>query len=385
MADTTQELDFEFQSRFEEDEETIKEKLLESGSLEDYRKEPGDYVYDVVVPQAPMIQQQQANMDEVLRNAFTLYAEDEYLDMKVIEADLERTPAQPAQGVLIVGASAGVIIPAGHELSCTVIDEDGNPITATVNEEVPFNEAGALSIDITTEGTGDIMNVPPGSSWFFSPPIAGVESITQPGRLIGGADREDDESLRNKWKAKKHKPVRSGNKHHYVTWALEVPGVGAAKTVPLWAGRNTVKVIIADTEGQPATPQLVTNVQMYIDPSQDGMGEGVAPVGAIVTVESVANLAINIAAGITLIAGSTLEEAAAAFRIDLDAYLDTLAAQVMDSNRKEPIVIVYNKLTGLLSMNPHVEDYTNFTVNSGTANITLLANEVPSSGTITLT
>ena len=379
------ELDFEFNSRFEEEESVIRERLLESESLESYRKEPGDFVYDVVVPAAPEIQQQQANLDEALRQAFTLFAEGIYLEYKVAEANLERTTASEAIGSIEVTAAAGVIIPGEQQISTIILDEDGNPITATVQAEVVFGTAGTLIVDIQTNGTGDIMNVPPGSSWTFNPPIAGITSINQPTRLIGGTDDEDDEVLRARWKEVKQKPVRSGNKQNYVAWALEVTGVGAAKVLPLWNGRNTVKIIITDTEGQPATPALVAEAQGYIDPTQDGMGEGVAPVGAIVTVESAATLAISIEAAVVLSNGSTLTEAVDVLRTDLDAYLDTLAAQVMDSSVTTPIVIVYNKVAALLAMNVHVADYSELTVNSGTANITLASNEIPSSGTIALT
>lgn len=380
-----EELDFEFNSRFEEDENVIKERILGHESLEPYRKEPGDFVYDVVVPAAPSIQQQQANLDEALRQAFTLFAEGDYLEYKVAEANLYRTPASTAGGQLNVTAGAGVIIPADQQITTIILDEDGNPITATVQGETVFTDVGTLAIDIETNGTGEIMNVPPGSSWTFQPPIAGITSIDQPERLIGGTDEEEDESLRNRWKEVKQKPVRSGNKQNYVAWALEVTGVGAAKVLPLWDGRNTVKIIITDTEGNPAAPDLVAAAQDYIDPNQDGMGEGVAPVGAIVTVESATNLPINIAATVILSNGSTLAEAVDVLRADLDAYLDTLASQVMDSSVTSPIVIVYNKVAALLAMNTHVADYSDLTVNSGTANITLEASEIPSSGTINLT
>lgn len=379
-------LNFEFNSRFEEEESIIKERMLESEELQEYRREPGDFVYDVVAPLAPEIQQQQANMDEILRQSFTLFAEGDYLGYKVAEVGLERTKAQPAIGQLEVTASQGVIIPAGQQLTTVVLDEEGNPITATVQGgEVEFMASGTLLVDIQTDGTGDIMNLAPGSSWIFSPPIAGVSDIEQPVRLIGGTDEEDDEVLRARWEEKRQKPVRSGNKQNYVAWALEVTGVGKAKVLPLWDGRGTVKVIIADTEGQPATPLLVQTAQSYIDPSQDGMGEGVAPVGAIVTVVSVKNKPIDITATVILNPGSTIEDAVNALRIDADAYLDQLGVQVMDSSIKSPVVIVYNKVAALLATNDHIADYSGLKVNSGTANITLAPDEIPTTGTFTLT
>ena len=382
----TTELDFEFNSRFEEDENIIKERMLESDTLQEYRREPGDFVYDVVAPLAPEIQQHQANLDEVLRQSYTLFAEGEYLDYKVAEAGLTRADAQPAIGQLVITATQGVTIPAGQQLSNIILDEEDNPIMATVQggtKVVPAS--GTLTLDIQTNGTGDIMNLSAGGSWIFSPPIAGVKTITQPTTLFGGTDQESDEVLRGRWQEKRQKPVRSGNKQSYISWALEVNGVGKAKALPLWNGRGTVKVIIADTEGQPATPALILATQNYIDPTQDGMGEGRAPVGAIVTVASIKNRAINLAAKLTLTPGSTLADATEILDMEFAAYLDELAKNVLDSESSNQIVIVYNKVAALLIMNEHISDYTGLTVNSGTANITLALDEIPTKGTLTLT
>jgi uncharacterized phage protein gp47/JayE len=365
---------------FEEDEATIKERMLQHPDLEGWRKEPGDFVHDPIAAVAPEIKQLQINQDATLKNAFAIFAEGEFLDYKVEEANLERGLPEKAKGKLQVQAAAGVVIPKDYVVSTVVLDNEGNPIQATVDTEVVFTTAGVQEISLTTTGTGQIMNVPAGSEWIFTPPIPGVEVITQPADFTGGRDREGDESLRSRWKDKKRKPIRSGNKHNYVSWALEVPGVGKAKCIPLWNGRGTVKVIIIDTDGRPASPELVAAVQAYIDPDQDGMGNGQCPISAVVTVESAAERQIDVVADVTPNKDKTVADVLEKFNEDLDAYLAGLTfVDPPDGN------VIYSKIAGILSANPYLADYTGLTVNGGTSNIVLAGNEIPVRGTVTLT
>jgi uncharacterized phage protein gp47/JayE len=367
----------EFKPVFEETETAIRDRMLDRIPA-DWRKEPGDFIYDAVAPAPPEVKNLQINLDFILKNAYTIFAAGQYLDYKVEEANLGRAPAEKAKGKLQIKAAAGVVIPAGHTAYTVVLDSSQNPISITVDAEVKFTVAGTLEAGVTTEGTGLLMNVPAGSSWIFQPSIPGVETISQAAAFTGGRDLEDDESLRNRWKEKKQKPVRSGNKQNYVSWALEVTGVGAAKVLPLWSGDGTAKVIIIDTNKQPASAALVTEVQNYIDPNKDGQGAGVAPIGAIVTVESAAQKLIDVAADVTLKAGSTLTDAQTEFNTALDGYLSSLTFV-------EGASVVYTKIGALMSENSHVTDYISLTVNLGTVNIALAANEIPVRGTTGLT
>lgn len=64
----------------------------------------------------------------------------------------------------------------------------------------------------------------------------------------------------------------------------ENSGVGKAKAFPLWDGPGTVKVALLNNEMQTPAEAVIEAVQEYIDPTQDGMGEGAAPIGPVVTV-----------------------------------------------------------------------------------------------------
>lgn len=366
-----------FTPHYEEEEQAILQRVLD-GLSEEWRKEPGDFIYDAVAPAPIELKNLQAKLDEVLKNGFTRFAEGQYLDYKLEEAGLDRTPAAAATGTLNVTAAEGVTIPEGHEASTVILDAGGNPITAQVSSSVTFEADGTLEVELETDDTGQQANVPAGSQWLLFPPIPGVSDITQAADFEGGLDEETDEAAYNRWVERRQRPVRSGNAQNYVTWSQEVTGVGEARVTPLWDGDGTVKVIIINTDKQPASTALVDSVQDYIDPDQDGMGEGVAPVGAVVTVESAAELVINVAATVTLASGSLLSEALAQFEADLDDYLASLV--FVDGAE-----VVYNQIGALLVDNEHVDDYSDLTVNLGTSNVTIATNEIPTLGTTDLT
>ncbi|MCM3789416.1 baseplate J/gp47 family protein [Domibacillus indicus] len=381
MAD---ELDLEFQSVFEESEDAIKERVLARPELEKYRKEPGDFVYDVVVAGALDTQQQGTNMDATLRHAFPVYAEDIYLDMNVAGTNMEpRFEATIAQGKLQVTARAGVTIQQGQELITTAVDADGNPIIGIVTEEVIYTAEGTQDILVDTQGEGASMNVEAGSAWTFLPTLSGIISIDQAEDFEGGRDRESDESLLQRWKNAAQLPRRSGNKLDYDAWAQEVIGVGTVKPIPLWDGDGTVKLIIADIEGRPATAEMINAVQTYIDPYQDGMGDGKAPVGAIVTVESSVDKLIDAAAKVVLMPGATMQQVIDSFKVDFDTYLSGVADLALSSSETQ--YVIYKKVEALLGANELIADYSNFTLNGGTTNIAVQGNEIPVRGMVNFT
>lgn len=47
--------------------------------------------------------------------------------------------------------------------------------------------------------------------------------------LIPGEDIETDDALRQRYLDSARRPATSGNKYHYMEWALQVPGVGGAR------------------------------------------------------------------------------------------------------------------------------------------------------------
>ncbi|MGG0702968.1 baseplate J/gp47 family protein [Bacillus inaquosorum] len=364
-----------FSPVFEEDESTINQRMLDRVA-DTWRKEPGDFMYDAIVPSGVEIQLLQMQMDETLKNAFAVYAEDIYLDNKLAEVGLDRQDATPNKRRLLIEADAGVEIPAGYTISAVITDENGNPVEFTTDVKTTFSSTGSQDVNITAVVPGSEANLATGTQFILMPPIAGVRLVTDQGTTTHGTDIEDDDSAYERYEFRVQNPDTGGNKFDYVSWANEVDGVGAAKCIPRWNGNGTVKVVIVDSQLRPDAGALVATVQEHLDPGSTGLGDGAAPIGAKVTVVSAAAKTINITATVTLLPGYTKTEVLTAFETEFLRYLENMIFTEK--------AILYNQIGGLLIRTPGVENYTALKVNGGTADIPVGAEEVAVKGTITL-
>lgn len=168
--------------------------------------------------------------------------------------------------------------------------EDGIYFKSLEAKEVT---AGDTILCECTQG-GYIGNVGPGTITIVPKTIVGIASITNEASAYGGCDVETDESLLERYFDRLRNPVNGVNKNQYIAWANSVNGVGGARCVPTWQGKNTVKVIIIGSDYKPASEKVVKLVQDYIDPNKNGDGSGVATIGAVTTVVSASTTPINV-------------------------------------------------------------------------------------------
>lgn len=199
--------------------------------------------------------------------------------------------------------------------------------------------------------------------------------------LEPGADDEDDESLRKRVQEKIAGPAENGNQQHYKTWCESISGVGRARIVPLWAGENTVKGVLIDTEGGPASEAVVQRVQEYIDPGGTGLGEGQANIGAHFTATSATAKRVNISFSVTLAKGGDLASVRSAAQTALKAQIKSINLTTDDSETPTlRISTVGNTIYSLLG----VLDYANLRFNGQTANVEAGKEEVFVLGEVTV-
>lgn len=201
-------------------------------------------------------------------------------------------------------------------------------------------------------------------------------TVATPG-LAGGADAEDDESIRNRYLIVIRSPGTSGNKADYIKWAMEVSGVGAVYPQSLWNGPGTVKVFLLGVDKIPADQSIVNAAQTYIDPNP-GQGEGKAPIGATVTCSAATAINIDISVTVALDGSKTLSEVKAAFQGKLVEHLKEIAFSTDPTVRS----VRYNYLGSLLLDIQGIIDYSGLLVNTGTANIVVPAGSVAVKGTV---
>lgn len=160
----------------------------------------------------------------------------------------------------------------------------------------------------------------------------------------------------------------SGNANHYKLWSLEVAGVGDVKVFPLWNGAGTVKVVIIDSNKQPASSEIVNAVTTYIEENR--------PIGANVTVQSASALNINITATIVRDSNYTTEQVLTNVSTKITSYLKSIAFKQS--------YVSYAQIGSLILDSEGVLDYSNLTVNGGTSNITIGDEQVAILGQVVL-
>lgn len=202
--------------------------------------------------------------------------------------------------------------------------------------------------------------------------IQGLTSATFGGLMELGSDEESDDDFRERLREKMSGPAENGNKQHYRTWCEEVEGVGRARIIPLWNGPNTVKGIIIDPSGTPATEALVARVQEKIDPDNDGdgegdgLGEGVANLGAHFTAVAPVMCEINVAFNAVISAGATAEQVVDEAIWAITEYLKGLT---LDTPDDEDIVVRVSAVGALINGLPSIVDYNSLTLNGASENI----------------
>ena len=184
--------------------------------------------------------------------------------------------------------------------------------------------------------------------------------------LIEGENVTSDEDVKQAYFDYVKNENSDGNTAQYERWCDEFDGIGNAKVFPLWNGKNTVKVSILSASNRKASDTLIEDFQNYLDPGITGMGDGVAPIGAFVTVTTAEEVPIDVSATITFKEGY---DDTSGISADLEQYLAGLAY--------EKTTVGYMNIGAIILNAEGVESVNNLVVNSGTSNVTLTAEQIP--------
>lgn len=331
-----------------------------------YAKTEGNLAHDIPSSVAIEI----GNLYKVAKGMFDLInvenLEDEELDRFIEQRKgLKRKRATFAIGVLNVTGVGTINTGSLFET------ETGLQFRAT--ETKTINGTGTIKIACLKSGT--IGNVGAESIIYMPVTITGITAVTNLEATYDGFEAETNEAYRARYYEALQTPPTSGNKFHYLVWAKEVTGVGGAKVFPLWAGDNTVKVVIINADMQPASSEIINATQTYIDPESNGRGEGQAPIGAYCTVVSADPLSIDIEVDVTEIDGYTLEEVTANITANIVDYLKNEVAFKQN-------YVSYAKIGSIIFNTEGVKDYTMLLVNGGNVNIDIEDTEVAVIGTV---
>jgi uncharacterized phage protein gp47/JayE len=325
---------------------------------DDIDKREGSIIWDALTPAAVELAEVYIQLDAILALAFVSTSNGKFLEHRTSELGINRNSptATIRYAEFSIKVEIGerffvddlyfVVVESGFtaKIECETPGEIGNrPVTGAIL--LPVNHIGGL----TSAVLGDI--------------------------IIDGVDIEEDSKLKERYEQRVKSLAAGGNIADYIRWAKEVAAVGDAICIPLWNGRGTVKVVIVDRNGDPASTDLVQEVQNYIDPVP-GEGEGKAPIGATVTVVAPTVIIINVSVTLTYISGND----PTTVMVDVETAIGDLIKgfKIGDNVRYAAIASTIYNVSG-------VDDYSNLLVNDGTANIAVAIDEKAVKGTVTLT
>ena len=202
----------------------------------------------------------------------------------------------------------------------------------------------------------------------------GLRSAVLGEMYAAGTDKEDDESLRSRWKDALSKPEENWNAQQFKACCEEYDGVGRALIRSLANGACTVKALIISSEGTSPPQSLIDRIQEEMDPGSEGLGNGRVVIGCKFYAVAVGQEEVNISFNVVIASGYSLDGTKEMVRQELIGYMKDIALNTPD---KEDMVVKYMKVIGILANIAGIKDLENLTLNGASENLNIEADNVP--------
>lgn len=333
--------------------ESIMQRMLDAVP-DTIDKREGSVVYDAIAPAAIELQNLYIELDVVLNQTFVDTATGEYLERRCAENGITKKEASSA---VVQGAfSPSGISVDGMRFRCGdytyIADAEGKLICETAGSAPNGNMGELIPIDH----------------------IDGLETAAISEILILGEDREDDETLREKFYTSKKNPSYGGNPAQYKADTLEIDGVSACKVTPVWNGGGTVLLTILGSDYTIPTDTLISSVQTVYDNN--------AIIGHTVTVKGAEAFAVNIATTITYESGWSWASSSGYIEATIDEYFKELAT-TWDEYDDKTLTVRVSQLESRILNCAGVLDIQDTTINGATTYLQLEINQIPTRGSVT--
>jgi len=247
------------------------------------------------------------------------------------------------------------------------------------------------------ETAGDAGNYPIGNLIIIGNEIEGMESAVIPSNavLLRGDDEEETESCRQKYYNSLNTTTFGGNiddyKHKIKDTNAMGATVGAVKVFPntdkngVSGKGGHVRIFILDADLNLATPTLIETIQDKIDPTNDGNGSGIAPIGHIVHIDTTTEEAVHVKITGKLVDGMSFDDIRVDVEERLNAYIQLIK---QDWENQSSLLLNAQQLYSYISSVTGFEELTlvKFTDAAGTAaydSISVANNKIPSLGNVT--
>lgn len=372
----------------------------------------GSLVWLSHAPAAVELQNLYLQLDNILQETFADTASREYLMLRAAERGIVPYSATPATLRL-------QITPPTLELDANTRFSIG-----ACNYGVTDN-LGNGSYELTCETAGEIGNAWSGQVLPIDY-VEGLESCTITGLLVPGEDEEDTEAFRKRYFDSLNAQAFGGNRADYLEKINAIPGVGGVKIYRAWNGNikpadllppegtqtwlagvsapegvkawleavcaaasarhltvgGTVRVVVIDSTFSAPSASLVELVQTTVDPLQNaGEGEGIAPIGHVVTVEGVKETVVDLSFSLSYQKGLDWETVKPYVLNAMSAYFKELAKAWAE--QEEELIVRISQVESRVLGVTGVQDISGTKINGLEANFPLASDCIPVLGGVT--
>lgn len=346
-----------------------------------YDKREGSMIQTAVAPAAYALEEFYLALNQVQQAGYVQTAVGSSLDLLAAIAGLTRYPASAAVRLGVFNQA----VPLGARFS-TINGEN------SINFVVSAAASTANQYQLTAETPGTIGNDYTGKILPITY-LNGLTSAQITDILVPGDDEETDDDLRQRLITALNEKPFGGNVASYREYVGAIDGVGGVQVYPTWNGGGTVKLSVIGADWQPASATLVQNVQNAVDPPPNqGLGLGMAPIGAQVTVVAPTAVTVNVSATVTLTSGYDIGQVQQPVEEAISNYLLSVAENWANPTVTGGIeyaadVYLARVLAAIVGVTGIV-NATNVMINNAQADLILTQSgttqQVPVEGTVTL-
>ncbi len=339
--------------------ETVLDQMLDR--IDDtYDKRESSPIYAALAPAALEIVNIYAALGDMMEESFADTASREYLVR--LAASRGMVPKEATKAILLAE-----VLPAEMEL------ERDMEFTSEESIYRVLDKIGDGAYRLECKEAGEVGNLYTGQILPVDY-IAGLESAVIKEVLVYGEEEEETERFRRRYLDSFEADEFGGNKNEYKNRTLMQKGVGAVKVVPVWNGPGTVRLVILGKDYSKASESLLKEVQDVFDPEKNGMGDGLAPIGHVVTVDTVEEVPVTISADITFDNGYDWDTCREGVQSALEDYFKDMKKQW--SEQETLTVRISGMNVALLSVQGIV-DIGNTKLNGAGSNLSVGPYEIP--------
>ena len=198
--------------------------------------------------------------------------------------------------------------------------------------------------------------------------------------LVPGADEESLESLKKRYRETFNIKGFAGNKKAYRDMTMELDMVGDCYPCRIQEGETSIPIYVVNREYRAFDADTLAEIQEIVDPvDAKGEGEGTAPIGHDVIVNTPEEVSINISAKVTTEEKYSWDGVKDTVKEKIEEYF--LSARKDWYKRAGCTIRVSQVEYAILSV-PGVVDCMQTTINGGTENIVLDYTQLPIVGTV---